>query len=457
MLFDDFPSSSVHNVPFSGTLCTSNSWLSLKSSLQPPLMIPFRANVATREIVLVRHAESQANVDGVWNGQTDGPLSSAGEESLDALGKRLSEWKFDRVISSPLARTRQTAASFADNVELADEFIEIDMGQWEGRRFAEIQASDGEALKKAIATRTVPMGGTGETLDQVAKRALAAVDGLFESMGEDEKVAVVTHGGFLQSVLHRHLAGKDGRRAHAFTSNTGISRLLWQFGRPRLASFNDTGHLGPRSGAVIEAMASGDDVLALIRHGRTKANVEKRWQGHGNWDLDDLGDRQATALGEWYGAWPTVYTSPLSRAASTAAKVALNGVIPVEGLKEISMGKWEGLTTSEISERWPDDLEKIFRHGVDLPRGEIGETWAQLTKRFSDTVDSLPKASSGPTIVVAHGGAIRSYISSLTETTDTHAESLFTPANTSVTHVALREQGPEILDYSVAPHLDRLQ
>ena len=420
-------------------------------------MIPFRANVATREILFVRHAESQANVDHVWNGQTDGSLSAAGEKSLDALGKRLSKWEFDRVISSPLTRTRQTAASFADRVEIADEFIEINMGQWEGRRFADIQASDGEALKKAIATRNVPMGGTGETLDEVAQRALGAVDGLFESMGEEEKVAVVTHGGFLQSVLHRHLAGKNGRRAHAFTSNTGVSKLLWQFGRPRLASFNDTGHLGARSTAVSEAIDSGDDVLALIRHGRTKANVEKRWQGQGDWDLDDFGDRQAEALGEWYGTWPTVYTSPLSRAASTAAKVARNGVIPVEGLKELSMGNWEGLTTSEISERWPDEMEKIFRHGVDLPRGETGETWAQLTKRFSDTVHSLDKASSGPTVVVAHGGAIRSYISSLTETTDTHAESLFTPANTSVTHVALREQGPEILDYSVAPHLDTLQ
>jgi broad specificity phosphatase PhoE len=420
-------------------------------------MIPFRTSVATREIVFVRHAESQANVDGVWNGQTDGPLSAEGEESLGALGERLSEWEFDRVISSPLSRTRQTAASFADSVETVDEFIEVDMGEWEGRRFSEIQASDGEALKKAIASRTVPMGRTGETLDQVVKRALAAVDRLFESMGDDEKVAVVTHGGFLQSVLHRHLAGKDGRRAHVFTSNTGISRLLWQFGCPRLASFNDTGHLGPRSGAVTEAMASGDDVLALIRHGRTKANVEKRWQGHGDWDLDELGDRQVAALGEWYGTWPTVYTSPLSRAASTAAKVALNGVTPVEGLKEISMGNWEGLTTSEIFERWPNDMEKIFRYGVDLPRGETGETWAQLTKRFSDTVNSLDKALSGPTIVVAHGGAIRSYISSLTATTDTHAGSLSTPANASVTHVALRENGPEILDYSVAPHLDRLQ
>ena len=60
-------------------------------------------------------------------------------------------------------------------------------------------------------------------------------------------------------------------------------------------------------------------------------------------------------------------------------------------------------------------------------------------------------------MVVAHGGAIRSYASSLTDTDDTYAESLFTPANTSVTHVALTASGPEILDFSVAPHLETLQ
>ena len=59
-------------------------------------------------------------------------------------------------------------------------------------------------------------------------------------------------------------------------------------------------------------------------------------------------------------------------------------------------------------------------------------------------------------MVVSHGGAIRSYVSSLTVTTDTYAESLFTPSNTSVTHVALTGDGPLILDYAVAPHLETI-
>lgn len=120
------------------------------------------------------------------------------------------------------------------------------------------------------------------------------------------------------------------------------------------------------------------------------------------------------------------------------------------------MGEWEGMTTAEIAERWPHVLETIYRHGNDLPRGGTGETWQQLTERIAGAIDELGHADDGPTVVVAHGGAIRAFISSLTETDDTHSESFFTPANTSVTHVALTESGPEILDYSVAPHLENL-
>jgi broad specificity phosphatase PhoE len=257
-------------------------------------------------------------------------------------------------------------------------------------------------------------------------------------------------------VIHRHLAG-DGRRVHAFTSNTGITRIIHQFGRARLASFNDTGHLGPRPPAVDAHLAVGDKVITLIRHGQTKANVERRWQGRGDWDLDGIGLRQAEALGEWYGRHPTVYTSPLKRAASTAQHVALNGVVSIDDFMEIHMGEWEGMTTEEIAKKWANDMEKIYRDGIDLPRGTSGETWAQLTQRFSAAVAALKHGDSGPTVAVAHGGAIRAYISSLTKTIDTHSESLFTPANTSLTHVAVTEHGPEILDYSVSTHLESLQ
>lgn len=409
-----------------------------------------------KEIVFVRHAESQANSDGVWNGRTDGPLSVAGESSLEALGRRLSSWGFDAVISSPLSRARKTAEAFSDEVQIDEDFTEIDLGHWEGMLYTEVQERHGEELQEAIKARDLPMGGTGETLDEVGERAIGAVDRLFARMGDNEKVAVVTHGGFLQAVLNRHFAG-EGRRVHAFTNNTGITRIVHQFGRPRLASFNDSGHLGSRSQVVDAHLADGDKVITLIRHGQTKANVERRWQGRGDWDLDEVGRRQAVALGEWYGRHPTVYTSPLKRAASTAQHVALNGVVQVDDFMEIHMGEWEGMTTEEIAKRWASDMEKIYRDGIDLPRGTTGETWAQLTKRFSAAVTALVHGDDGPTVAVAHGGAIRSYVSSLTKTNDTHSESLFTPANTSVTHIAVTERGPEILDYSVSTHLESLQ
>lgn len=417
---------------------------------------PFPVKDDRKEIVFIRHAESQANRDGVWNGRTDGPLSEAGEQSLEALAGRLANWHFDAVISSSLRRARRTAEAFADEVAIDDDFVEIDLGRWEGMRFADVQERHGEELREAITTRKLPMGETGETIDQVGRRAIGAVDRLFERMAEGERVAVVTHGGFMQAVLHRHLAG-DGRRVRAFPSNTGITRIVQQFGRPRLASFNDTGHLGPRSSEVERHLRDGDNVVALIRHGQTRANVEGRWQGRGDWGLDEHGHRQAKALGEWYGRHAMVYSSPLERAAATAKHVALNGVVHVEGFMEIHMGDWEGMTTVEISEKWAPEMERIYQHGVDLPRGNTGETWAQLTERFSGAVASLDHPDDGLTVVVAHGGAIRSYVSSLTKTTDTHSESLFTPANTSVSHVALTEHGPEIVDYSVANHLESLQ
>jgi broad specificity phosphatase PhoE len=372
------------------------------------------------------------------------------------LGKRVGEWYFDRVISSPLERTRRTAESFADGIEIDESFIEIDLGRWEGKPFAEIQAEEGEELDRAIAARTIPMGGTGESLLEAGSRAIRAVDRVFESMNDGDRVAVVTHGGFLQSVLHRHMAGGT-HRAHSFTENTAITRVVHQFGMPRLATFNDLGHLGPDSSIVQTHLEKGDTVVALVRHGQTRANVEGRWQGQGDWDLDDVGQAQAAALGQWWGRHETVYTSPLKRAASTASQVALNGSIPVPQLMEINMGLWEGMTTDEILKRWPNLMEKIYRHGVDLKRGETGESWGELVARFASGVGTIEKAKGDRTVVVAHGGAIRGYVASLTKNDDTHAESLFTPANTSVSHVAMTSRGPEILDYAVAPHLETLQ
>lgn len=409
-----------------------------------------------KELVIVRHAESQANRDGVWNGRSDGPLSDDGEAQLEKLGRRLSPVPFDYVVSSPLERARLTAASFSDEVEVNEDLIELDLGKWDGLSTEEVQALDGAALKEAVTDRSLPFGTTGESLDESGKRITAALEGIVERMADDTTAAVVTHGGLLQTFLHRFLPG-DGRRVHSFVDNTSITRVKFYRGQPRLAVFNDTGHLGPRSKQVEATLAGGEPILTLVRHGRTRANVEQRWQGQRDWDLDELGYRQAEALSSHYGQWANVFSSPLRRAHNTAKHLALGDPVIVDDLMELNMGKWEDLTADEIAEQWPGVLEQIYEQGHDLPRGETGETWSQLTKRFSGAVTGIPVAKGEPTVVVAHGGAIRSYVSSLTATVDTYSESLFTPANTSVTHVAITERGPLILDYSVAPHLEELE
>jgi broad specificity phosphatase PhoE len=407
------------------------------------------------EITLIRHAESQANADRVFNGRRDGPLSEAGTLSLEPLSRRLRDQNWDVVITSPLERARQTAAAFTDDYEISPEFLEGDLGRWEGMSFDEVLSHHGGEFRKAIKSRDIPWGETGESLDDIARRVTQAADRLAERLGDNGKAAVVTHGGAIIGLLHRHLAGKK-RRVHAFVGNTSMTRLTWLFGRPRLAVFNDQSHLDTDSSPVGRHLEAGDRVLALIRHGRTQANVERRWQGQGDWGLDDLGRRQADALAGWYGRHTAVFSSPLGRALQTAEYVALNGVTTVEDLKEVSMGDWEGLTSPEISEKWPGVLERIFGHGVDLKRGTSGESWGELTARFRNALDGLESPEGEPTVVVAHGGAIRSYIGSLTAVRDSHAESLFTPANTSVTHVAFTADGPLILDYAVAPHLETI-
>jgi hypothetical protein len=88
--------------------------------------------------------------------------------------------------------------------------------------FADVQENPGEELAEALRTPTAPLGGTDESIEQVCARAINAVDRLFDKMSEHDRIGVVTHGGFLQSVLNRHLAG-DGRRVieQPFSNHNG--------------------------------------------------------------------------------------------------------------------------------------------------------------------------------------------------------------------------------------------
>jgi broad specificity phosphatase PhoE len=151
--------------------------------------------------------------------------------------------------------------------------------------------------------------------------------------------------------------------------------------------------------------------LILARHGETDWNRENRFQGHADPPLNDLGRRQsqelaATLNGEQIAR---VYTSPLRRAAETAEIVAGTlglEVEPVEGLREIDVGAWSGLTRDEVAARFPEEYGLWLERAPDGFEG--GETYDELAARVIPALRGLAGRHPAETVlVVTHGGPSR--------------------------------------------------
>lgn len=406
------------------------------------------------EIVLVRHAESEANLAGAWQGRGDASLSDTGRDQIESLAARAAAWSDpDLVLSSPLARAVQTARAFG-SPEIDPGLIEVDLGRWEGVSFEVVASTDMERLRAIYGGSDDPFGDTGERMSEVAARAGAVVDAAARRVGPAGRAILVTHGGVIDSLL-AGLLPTVTRRPHRMASNTSLTHLVGVPGDWRLARLNDSGHLGTLPGYAAHHLAKGEAVLALIRHGRTRANLDGLFQGQSCWGLDEVGETQADRLAEWYGPLDTVYSSPLSRAVATAGRLNPDPVL-TDGLMEIAFGEWEGLGREEIEATWADLARRIYVDGEDLARGRTGETWREATERVSATIDSLDTPAGEVTGVVFHGGVLRAYVGTVGGDATSTRSRLATPENTSVTHVALTEAGPVLCDYAVAPHLDDL-
>ncbi|UYN84289.1 MAG: histidine phosphatase family protein [Microcella sp.] len=150
-------------------------------------------------------------------------------------------------------------------------------------------------------------------------------------------------------------------------------------------------------------------VFALVRHGETDWNRERRIQGSTDIPLNDTGREQARATGALLASrrWNALVASPLSRAAETARLIGEHvGLSEPElepRLVERDYGAAEGLTGSEIDARYPD--------GAEVPGREPREA---VAVRAVDALHDLAARHPGEAvIVVAHGGVIRSVLESV--------------------------------------------
>jgi probable phosphoglycerate mutase len=170
--------------------------------------------------------------------------------------------------------------------------------------------------------------------------------------------------------------------------------------------------------------------ILLARHGETDWNRERRFQGHADPPLNELGRRQARELAETLASSgvTAVYASPLARARETAAIVGEALGLPVEtrvALREVDVGSWQGLTRDEVEARYPDD----FRGWLDGDHGwGGGESYDELGRRV--VADLLTLAARHPAeriLVVTHGGPVRAAQAAAADTDHAGARRLSGP------------------------------
>lgn len=159
---------------------------------------------ATARIDLLRHGDAAGGPR--YRGSTDDPLTATGWEQMRAA---VAGQRWDRVVSSPLARCRAFAEALAAErgIDLAVDarLREMDFGRWEGRSAKELMRADRDALLRFWSDPVAHPPPGGEPLAALARRVLEAWREHADAAA-GERVLLVSHGGPIRVILG-HLAG----------------------------------------------------------------------------------------------------------------------------------------------------------------------------------------------------------------------------------------------------------
>jgi probable phosphoglycerate mutase len=209
--------------------------------------IQFQVPPGATQLILVRHGESEAAIEGkpfeLVEGHSDPALSVEGREQAVLVGERLAREPIDAIYVSNLRRTSETAAPLAEALNLAPiverDLREVYLGEWETGLFRKkVMERDPIAVRMVEEQRWDVIPGAEPQAD-FAQRTRAVVERIAHAH-PDQCVAVFAHG----AIIGEMLSLATGSTGFAFTpDNTGISQLVITPQRWIVRRFNDTAHL----------------------------------------------------------------------------------------------------------------------------------------------------------------------------------------------------------------------
>jgi alpha-ribazole phosphatase len=160
-------------------------------------------------LILIRHGETDWNVEGRWQGHADVPLNARGRAQAQEIDESLAGTRIDAIYASDLKRTEETARPLARSqgleIRIDPRLREIDQGEWQGLLIEEIQNryADEFRRRRENPLEVAPPGG--ENALQVRERVLAAVGDILAAH-PGRTVAIVSHG-FSLAVIRAYFQG----------------------------------------------------------------------------------------------------------------------------------------------------------------------------------------------------------------------------------------------------------
>ncbi len=158
----------------------------------------------SRRLILWRHGRTAWNAERRFQGQTDVPLDDMGHRQAAHAAELLATLSPDRIVSSDLARARETAEALGVRVGLDvathEGLRETFAGDWEGLTRRELEEAYGDELARWSAGSDVRPGG-GETRREVAARVVQVIDAVLAESAPGETIVVATHGGAARAAI----------------------------------------------------------------------------------------------------------------------------------------------------------------------------------------------------------------------------------------------------------------
>lgn len=207
-----------------------------------------------QEIIFIRHGQSTANAQGIWQGQLDYPLSDLGRDQAARAGRALAPERLDAFYASPLSRAFETASIIARLTDYQEAVVPVPAlaerggGSLEGTTAEQRMDENPELARKFLSIpeweRWTLVGA--ETDEEVLERFAAAVTETRRNHAADARIVFVSHGGAMRAFF-RDLFGGELLPGTARTPNASITRVEWPDDgtAPRLKSLADTAHLDP--------------------------------------------------------------------------------------------------------------------------------------------------------------------------------------------------------------------